>query len=190
MIRREFFRHAMTTRKPTIEQIGAELVEASKSQTEHSLPLSTKLFPYIYVASRRMSLRAISRWLEDNHGCSLTAASISRALSSPELHLERFADSLVGPVRYVAKAYGFEPLQLLFGELAKNGPSELQMLADHTHKNPEGEHDIARWSEMQDLAATWEPIPHEVKLMLQPYLEEHLQYEADFEADSSDEDAF
>jgi len=153
-----------------IEQIGAELVETSKSQNQDSLPLSTKLFPYIFIASRRMSLRDISRWLEENHGVKLSAAAISRALNSSELHLERLAESIAPPARYVATAYGCDPRNLLFRTVTENGPTELQMLAEHTHQQPESEHDIDRWQELQALASVWEPIPHEVQLLLEPYL--------------------
>lgn len=153
-----------------IEQIGAELVENSKSESADSLPLSTKLFPYIFIASRRMSLRKISRWLDENHGVKLSAAAISRALNSSELHLERLAETIAPPARYVATAYGYDPHSLLFRTVTENGPTELQMLAEHTHQQPESEHDVERWEEMQALASVWEPIPHEVQLLLEPYL--------------------
>lgn len=158
----------MSAKHIPTDQIGAELVEASKRHTEESLPLSTKLFPYIYVASRRMSLRTISRWLQETHGVALSAAAISRALNSRELHLARLADSIAPPALYVGSLYGFHPHNLLFGRVTENGPIELQLLSDHTH--PEGEHDIARWDEMQSLAGIWLPIPHEVKILLEPFL--------------------
>ena len=157
-------------RKASTEIIGAELVEAARESADEILPLSTKLFPYIFVASRRMSLRAISRWLEDKHKVSLSAAAISRALNSPDLHLERLAESISAPARYVATLYGCDPMGLLFNEVIKDGPSELEVLANNTR--PEGEHDIPRWEEMQYLASVWNPIPHEVQLLLEPYLRE------------------
>ncbi len=124
-----------------------------------------------------MSLRSISRWLAENHGVQLSAAAISRALANPKLHLGRLAESISAPARYVATAYGFDPLDLLYREVTENGPSEIQFLANHTHKEPESETDLPRWQELQDLAAVWEPIPHEVKLILEPYLREEFQGE-------------
>lgn len=178
----------MTTKRKTAEQIGAELVEAAKSQNEDSMPLSTKLFPYIYIASRRMSLRAISRWLQETHGVSLSAAAISRALNSQQLHLERLAESIAAPARYIAGEYGFGTLQLLYEEKCENGPTQLQFLAEHTHPQPESERDISRWGEMQDLEAVWGSIPHEVQLLLEPYLSDLLSDidGDDFEDDSSE----
>jgi len=164
----------MSTKHITADQIGAELVEAAKSLTEDSLPLSTKLFPYIYIASRHMSLRTITRWLQEKHGVSLSPAALSRALASKELHLERLAASIAAPARYVATEYGFGPLGLLYDEEFEHGPTCLQNLAEHTHPQPESEHDISRWSDMQSLFAVWGPIPHEVQLLLKPYLSELL----------------
>ena len=161
----------MSTKRISTDQIGAELVEAARNVTEDVLPLSTKLFPFIFIAARRMSLRAISRWLQEKHGVSLSAAAISRALASPELHLERLAESIAAPARYVATLYGFKPLDLLFGKMSDNGPTDFEVLSD---TQPEGESDIDRWSEMQDLAAVWLPIPHEVQLLLEPFLREEL----------------
>lgn len=178
MLRGVSLRH-MAAKHITPEQIGAELVATAKSQTQDSMPLSTKLFPYIFIASRRMSLRAISRWLQENHGVSLSAAAISRALNSPELHLERLAESIAAPARYVATAYGFDTLNLLYATLTDNGPSELRFLADHT--KPEDENDLVRWEEMQALASAWEPIPHEVQLLLEPYLRNLLSDHGDDE---------
>jgi hypothetical protein len=167
----------MTTKRITSEQVGAELVEAS--QTEVSLPLSTKLFPYIYIASRRMSLRVMSQWLQEKHGVSLSAAAISRALRSRELHLGRLAESIAAPAGYVAEAYGFEPMQLLFGTPFENGPSHLEELSGHTHAQPRSEHDLPLWDEMQGLAGAWLPIPHEVQLLLEPYLSDLLNEDDD-----------
>jgi hypothetical protein len=167
----------MSNKQASIDRAGAELVAASRGDSEESLPLSTRLFPYFFVASRRMSLRSISRWLADNHGVQLSAAAISRALANPKLHLGRLAESISAPARYVATAYGFDPLNLLYGRVTENGPSEICILADHTHKQPESETDIPRWQELQDLAEVWEPIPHEVQLLLEPYLREEFQSE-------------
>lgn len=162
----------MSAKRPTIDQIGSELVDTSRKQDQISLPLSTRLFPYIYVASRRMSLRVMSSWLKDTHGVNISAGQISRALRQPELHLERLAEFIAPVASYVATAYGHQPLDLLYGEVIKNGPSQLHVLATHDHKNPESEADIPRWDELQYLASLWEPIPHESQLLLEPYLRE------------------
>ncbi|MES2438043.1 MAG: hypothetical protein V4584_03205 [Verrucomicrobiota bacterium] len=114
-----------------------------------------------------MSLRTISRWLQEKHGVSLSAAAISRALNNQELHLARLAESIAPPTLYVAAAYGFSPHDLLYREVSKNC-TELQLLTDHTQ--PEDESEVERWDELQTLAGVWLPIPAEVQLLLEPYL--------------------
>lgn len=165
------------------EQIGAELVGVSKSPDEVSLPLSTRMFPYIYVASRRMSLRTISNWLKDTHKLSLSAAAISRALSSPKLHLERLAESIALPSRYVADAYGFKPMNLLFDSAydfdSDNAPLEFSILIQE-NLQPDGEDDISRWGELHDLWAVWGPMPHEVRLLLKPYIQQFFSGSEEF----------
>jgi hypothetical protein len=162
----------MSTKRTPIDQVGSELVEASRNASEESLPLSTRLFPYLYVASRNMSIRAISRWLEEKHGVGLSAAAISRALNSPKTHLQRLAEHIAAPARYAAILNRTDPFQLLFSRLAEDGPLELDLIA--REDSPHGEADIHRWQEIQDLAALWLPMPHEVHLLLEPYLREEL----------------
>jgi hypothetical protein len=174
-----------TERRP--ESIGAELIEASRNLDVSSLPLSTRLFPYIFVAARRMSLRTMSTWLQEKHGVSLSPAAISRALASPKMHLERLAQSIAAPTRYVAEAYGFDPMALLYDTVVENGPSELEILAKE-NPQPDGEDDIYRWSELQDLAAIWEPMPHEVQLILRPYFESEFGDSDDVIHQSNDND--
>lgn len=167
----------------TTEQIGAELVQVAR-ESEDAMPLSTKLFPYIFIASRKMSLRTISAWLQEKHGVSLSPAAISRALNNQELHLERLADAIAVRASYVGRAYSIAPLDLLFEAIAENGPSRLWLIAEE-HPQPESESDIFRWGELHDLNGVWEPIPHEVQLLLKPKLYSLLQQDSDFEPDGN-----
>ena len=160
----------MSVKKVSLDSVGAELVQEARSQSEESLPLSTRLFPYVLIASRRMSLRKISAWLEDKHGVSMSAGTISRSLNKPELHLERLSEFIAPVARYVGTAYHVSATSLLFDKVSENGPSALHVMAEHDHKSPENEEDIDRWGELQFLASVWEPIPDEVQQMLAPYL--------------------
>lgn len=134
---------AMSSNPPqrvSLEQVGIDLIEASKRAGDESLPLSTRLFPYILIASRKMSLRRMSAWLQENHGVSLSVAAISRALNQPELHLSRLAETIAPAALYVAKLHEADAMTLLFGTAEGTGASELQYLADRT--KPEWEEDI------------------------------------------------
>ena len=72
--------------------IGAELVKYAQSldPIERIAPV-TRLFPYIYEASKKMGVREISRWLLLEKKISISPATISRALRAPANHWEDFA---------------------------------------------------------------------------------------------------
>lgn len=158
----------MTDKKLSFEEIGTDLVETSKDQAFDALPLTTRLFPYIYVASRRMSVRGMSRWLEEKHGVNLSYASISRALNRPKHHLQQLAEYVAPIARYVAGLYGEHPIALLYEEYADH----LSKLEYYAHvETPSDPQTHMMIGEAQELANVWLPIPDEVKTMLHPYME-------------------
>lgn len=154
-----------------IHEIGSELLEESRKDPDAGLPLSTRLFPYIFVASRKMSLRAISSWLKDKQGVNLSAAAISRALNSPAMHLERLAESYVAESRHIALRYEKSITDLLYGTFHENGPLEIQELAfEEKYPESDNEEDIQFWADLKNLADSWSSIPSEVRSMLRPYI--------------------
>lgn len=157
----------MPDKKPTFEAIGQELVNASKDQELDALPLTTRLFPYMHLASRRMSLRGISRWLEEKHGVNLSYASISRAMNRPKHHLQQLAEYVAPIARYVAGLYNMTPMDILYEEYGKDCYT-LEYLARVVKPNDE-ESDL-RQGQALELAEIWLPIPEEVKGMLKPYM--------------------
>lgn len=168
--------------------VGSNLVRAAEEQDDDVLPLSTRLFPYIFIASRKMSFRTISSWLKDNHDVSLSAAAISRALANPGMHLLRLAQSFIPRARYVGTAYGgMTPFQLLYGQVFEGGPNELEVIAGKT-KNPRDESDIPAWGELQALADDWETIPHEVRLMMKPFVKNEGEDDEELATIRYDED--
>ncbi len=76
-----------------IKELGAKLVRDSKLNEEFSAQrgLVNQLFPFIYEASKRMSSRAISRWLETNE-TKLSVATIARALRDPKPYWQDIFD--------------------------------------------------------------------------------------------------
>ncbi|VGO21719.1 hypothetical protein [Pontiella sulfatireligans] len=81
--------------------MGKELVEQSK-EVSTARGIMDELFPYIYVASRRMSLRAISRWLEENKNVKISHVSISKALKDSESYFIKVLEEIVPPARFLA----------------------------------------------------------------------------------------
>lgn len=164
----------MSAKSTRIDQIGSELVQASRELDQSSMPASTRLFPYVYIASRRMSLRAMSKWLKDSHDVDLSAAQISRALRQPDLHLSRLAEFIAPMVTYLAVAYQADAWQLLYGETDEHGPSYFEELCSTVDPSQFGDFSDPRWDELQYFGSVWHPIPHEVKQLLEPYLRPHI----------------
>lgn len=75
-----------------VADIGSELVEVSQKTERSPGEVLEELFPYVYDASRRMSTRAISAWLRENHGIQISQPTISRALQKAEKYWQGFAD--------------------------------------------------------------------------------------------------
>lgn len=92
---------------PEIKRIGQELVEGAEREEEFSAQrgLVDELFPYIYRASKRMSTRAISRWLKEQQNISLSAVTIAKALRESERYWVAFLDEVEPAAEIVARAH-------------------------------------------------------------------------------------
>lgn len=79
--------------------IGEHLIHHSKETAEFSAQRGflDGFFPYVFVASRRMSLRAISRWLAEEFDIKITPVTLSLAMRDAEHYwraiMERVAPS-------------------------------------------------------------------------------------------------
>lgn len=175
-------RSTMKPRSASLPAIGADLISEAQSRTESALPKSTELFPYLLIASRTMSMREISDWLKKKHGVDLSAASISRALGQPNLHLERLAGFICARARYVALVAKSTPNHLL--HLPDDGPSLLDELIS-ANTPPRSADAINLLEDAEELRDMWNGIPHEVRLLLEPHLE--LETDHDPDADPSED---
>src|ERR1700722_17524934 len=79
----------------SLTELGEKLVENSLLAEEFSAQrgLINELFPWVYEASKRMSSRAISRWLAEK-GVKLSAATVAKALRNPRLYWQELADEI------------------------------------------------------------------------------------------------
>jgi len=66
--------------KDSLKDIGAELADHSKQEFAAERSSLEELFPYIMIASEKMSARAISRWFKDEKMIPISAASVSKAI--------------------------------------------------------------------------------------------------------------
>ena len=64
----------------SLKDIGAELVDHSEQEFTAERSSLEELFPYIIIASKTMSARAISRWFEEKKNIKISAASVAKAI--------------------------------------------------------------------------------------------------------------
>jgi hypothetical protein len=153
----------------TMSAIGADLLSHAQEFGEpNRLPLTTQLFPFLFPASRRMTTREMSAWLEKEKGVKLSGVMISKGLQRPELHLRRIAEHVQPLAAYIAAAHELNAERLLFGENLETGESELKNFGEHLFAASEHFSDGVHEA-YGILAESWEPIPEEVKFMCRRY---------------------
>ena len=109
------YQFTMSSETP-VQTVGAQLLRAAKEFERSPGELLTEMFPYIFEASKRMSTRAISRWLEETHGIKISQPTISRALQSPDKYWQGFAEFIDPAARIAADAAGQDIKTVLLDE--------------------------------------------------------------------------
>lgn len=100
-----------------IRDAGKDLVDYSQNYGEEdSRSLTELLFPSIFIASKRMSARAISRWLEENKSIKFSAASVAKAIRNQERYFESIADRVQPLAEHISHSLGLDPRDLLEGK--------------------------------------------------------------------------
>jgi len=98
-----------------ISDIGKQLVEHSLEADAFSAHrgMMDELFPFIFEASKRMSLRAIGRWLQSEHKISVSPNTLARAMRNAEKYWIQILEELEPSVRIVARAHDASPTHVL-----------------------------------------------------------------------------
>lgn len=98
-----------------LNYIGQELIDYAEHTAEFTAQrgLLDELFPFIYLASKRMSLRAVCRWLDDAHRIKISVNAVSKAMRNQEEYWERLAEEVIPAVRTFADAHDGSPLNVL-----------------------------------------------------------------------------
>jgi hypothetical protein len=153
--------------------IGKELLEHSKTEAEFSAQrgLMRELFPYVYAASQRMSIRAISRWLEKEKRIKISYNTIAIAMRNPQKYWKEFFSHIVSNARRAAKAYKVTPSELLtdhdlFLKCTKSQPKSMDEL-------PEGTEWLIGCA-LQVIGRDWFCFPEEVRMQCYPFFNELL----------------
>ncbi len=120
-----------------IQDIGRQLVEHAENAETFSARrgIVEELFPFIFEASKRMSLRAISRWLAAEQQIRLSPQAIAKAMRDPGKYWVRALEGVEPAVRIVALAHDVDPAQLL----AEPNALEYMQARPPTLSNPDGE---------------------------------------------------
>ena len=104
-------------------KIGADLVEHIDKKPFLARGMIDELFPYIYVASKRMSSRAISEWLEKEHNVQISHNTIAIALRNSSEHFEQIVGNVYPAANTLEVHCNYDPnitnsskLSFLFNE--------------------------------------------------------------------------
>lgn len=95
--------------------IGEHLIHHAKEAAEFSAQRGflDGFFPYVFVASRRMSLRAISRWLAEAYDIKITPNTLSLAMREAELYWRAIMDRVAPSAMTLATATGLSIDEIL-----------------------------------------------------------------------------
>src|ERR1700677_4892934 len=66
-----------------IKEIGSHLARGSAEVFSAARGFLATMYPYLLIASQRMSTHAISAWFEENYSISISAVTIAKALREP-----------------------------------------------------------------------------------------------------------
>lgn len=95
-------------------EIGNEMMQyAEQAEFTAQRGLIDELFPFIYMASKRMSLRAITRWLEENHRIEISVNAVAKAMRNQEEYWARLVEDVEPSARIMADAYEVHPSEVL-----------------------------------------------------------------------------
>lgn len=170
-----------------VRPIGESLVSFSRNARSSARGLITALFPYILPASKRMSTRAISAFLLQEHKVSVSAATIAKALREPEKHLSYIGDAVEPAARVVADALGVNLVELLESEVlflaSRTQPPILGGLSDKDLSNEHEDYIQAR----NFLERGWYSLDGTVRELVIAQIERDAEESEESEEGSADE---
>ena len=154
-----------------IPSIGAELIEHARSNSVQPRGLMDDLFPFIYEASKRLSSRAISRWLEQEKGIKISNVTVAKALRNPEKYWETFAERLEPSIRTIENETGAAAESFLEDEritFALGGEASLRLRCEDANGDGRGNRDLDE--AVQLLKECWYPLGAATRKEITPYL--------------------
>ena len=97
----------------TFQDIGKDLIDHSKQEVVSNRSSLEELFPYIVIASKRMSARAISRWFEQTKNLKISAASVAKAIREKDRYCDLIFKRAQTGARALATVTDFSEEEIL-----------------------------------------------------------------------------
>jgi|HubBroStandDraft_2_1064218.scaffolds.fasta_scaffold34766_4 hypothetical protein len=161
---------------PSLIDVGQKLLAHSKdAEFTAKRGVVIDLFPFIYGASRRMSARAISRFLEKEQGYTLSSVTITKALNAPDKYWNLFFEHIKPHARVWEKDEKIPMKDFLFREKYFPEPFESRVIQAAAKMMVKPEVIQA----VRVLREKWFSIDYETRLRAQPFLEGQLQPQKD-----------
>ncbi len=108
----------MDKKNTSVETIGNSLIEHVRDAASSRPGIVGELFPYIVQASKKISVRAIARFLEEEHGVKVSYVTIGRALRNPAKYWNIYFDDIEPHAWIVAESHE-KPLKDFISEPEK-----------------------------------------------------------------------
>jgi hypothetical protein len=108
----------MDTKNSNVESIGTSLIEHVRDTASSRPGIVGELFPYIVQASKKISVRAIARFLEEEHSVKVSYVTIGRALRNPGKYWNMYFDEIEPHAWIVAESHE-KPLKHFISEPEK-----------------------------------------------------------------------
>ena len=90
-----------------LEAVGGSLIEhAQAAEFTAQRGVIETLFPYVVQASKRMSARSISKFLDDQHRVKVSYVTIGKALRQPARYWNLYFDNVENAAWVVAQTHG------------------------------------------------------------------------------------
>lgn len=178
-----------TTEISRTTEIGRSLQEfAKEAEFSARRGVVADLYPYIVAASKRMSARAIVRFLEEKHAVKVSAVTVAKAIRNPAKYWMFFFDTIEPYIRRIQDAHSVQMESLLFDEevfqkfcrepdhpkhISASSPEELEQRLDEYAEA------------VSVIEEKWFGLDEELRLEAKAYLEKQL---ADFRKSLEEEE--
>lgn len=150
-----------------LREAGTQLAEfADMISKEESRTRSEVLFPYIFLASKKLSSRAISRWLSEKKGIDFSAASVAKILRESDKYFRLIAEGVQPLAEHVSAQFGGDAEELLLQ------PWGQDRLNDQINKSHPGEEAIGYTMKvLNELREEWFNLDEEIRFRCRPFFE-------------------